>query len=96
MAPAVLESSSELISGSEFLRIATMVPEKLELVEGVIRAMPGGSNRHNTALENILVETRNLTRGKGPCRVLGSEYRLDVPVKSTCLHPDAMIACPPR
>jgi Uma2 family endonuclease len=62
-----------------------------ELVDGVVRAMTGGSIRHDTIANNLRAELREALRG-GPCRVQGPDVKV-VTGNGNVRYPDALVDC---
>jgi len=66
---------------------------KHELVDGRVRAMAGGTVRHDIIANNLRAELRTRLRG-GPSRVQGPD--LKVRAGRNARYPDAVIDCGPR
>jgi Uma2 family endonuclease len=65
---------------------------KHELVDGRVRAMTGGTVRHDLIANNLRAELRARLRG-GPCRAQGPD--LKVRAGKSARYPDAVIDCGP-
>jgi Uma2 family endonuclease len=74
----------------EFLEWERLQADRYELVDGLIRAMTGGTVDHNTIVQNLVVGLRHALRG-GPCRVFSEN--LKVIVAGTVLYPDVVVTC---
>lgn len=78
---------------SEYLAWEAAQPTRHELVDGEVRAMGGGTARHDTIANNLRGELRERLRGK-PCRPQGPD--LKVKAGENGRYPDALIDCGPR
>lgn len=77
----------------EFLEWEERQPRKYELLDGLVKMMPGGTQRHNTIAGNIYVALREKLRGK-PCRPHNSGAKFVAP-EGQSFYPDVTVDCGP-
>ena len=77
----------------EFLEWERAQPERYEYVNGVIRAMSGGTNDHGDITTNIVVLLQNALRGS-PCRAKINSPKVVTPTMSA--YPDVVVTCTPQ
>ncbi len=84
-------SVEEYLAGEEISQI------KHEFLGGMVHAMAGASNQHNTISLNILATLHANLRGK-PCRPFNSDtkIRITLPDQLRFYYPDAMVVCQPN
>lgn len=80
------------ISYADYLELEARSPEKLELFEGEIFNMAGGSPEHAFLTAAVIGVLRSRLRGK-PCSVFSSDLRLRYTGIDAASYPDAMIVC---
>jgi Uma2 family endonuclease len=70
---------------------------KHEYLGGMVHAMAGGSNRHNTIATNAVIAFGSALRGKF-CRAFNSDtkVRIEYPDHTRFYYPDAMVVCAPN
>lgn len=70
---------------------------KHEYVGGVVHAMAGATNRHNTVALNATAHLRSELRGKS-CQPFNSDtkVRIEFPSHTRFYYPDAMVVCHPN
>lgn len=85
-----------LISVDEYLAGELISPVKHEYVAGVVYAMTGARNVHNTISGNAFAALHSRLRGK-PCRPFNSDTKLRVrlPTHVRFYYPDASVVCQP-
>jgi Uma2 family endonuclease len=76
----------------EFLEWESLQEERYELVDGLVRAMAGGTADHNTIVLNLVAGLRAATRGGG-CRVFAESMK--VIVNGDVMYPDVVVTCSP-
>ena len=67
---------------AEFLDWERQQPERYEFVDGVIRMMTGGTNRHSVIKGNVFASLRTGLRG-GACRPLVDGPKITTALAST-------------
>jgi Uma2 family endonuclease len=78
----------------EYLAMAEASPEKLEYVDGFIRAMSGGTRMHSKIKVNLIRELSQRLRGRS-CQPYDRDYRISIPGRRSYLYPDASVICEP-
>lgn len=76
----------------DFLGWEELQEERYEFVQGMIRAMTGGSLDHATIIGNVAGTLRDRLRG-GPCKAYASEVK--VKAADSAMYPDVLIHCGP-
>jgi Uma2 family endonuclease len=68
-----------------------------EYLGGMVYAMAGASDAHNTIALNLAAELRNLLRG-GPCRAFIGDMKAHIVIggRDVFYYPDVMVTCDPR
>ena len=86
-----------LISVEEYLAGELVSPVKHEYLAGVVYAMAGATNVHNTIATNLIVATGSRLRGKR-CRPFNSDTKIRVrlPTHWRFYYPDASVVCRPN
>jgi Uma2 family endonuclease len=79
------------MTADEFLAMDFGSDKRLELVDGVIVAMTGGTEPHSRIAGNILSFLRQALRGSG-CRAYGSDMGIKTN-ETTTRYPDVSIHC---
>jgi Uma2 family endonuclease len=79
------------ITADEFLAMDFGSDKRLELVDGVIVAMTGGTEPHSRVAGNILYFLRQALRGSG-CRAYGSDMGIKTN-ETTTRYPDVTVFC---
>lgn len=79
------------LSFEEYLALEEKAPLKHELVDGVMYAMAGASDRHNGVVMNLAARLWQAARGKG-CRVYASDMKLKIN-DGRSYYPDVMVVC---
>lgn len=69
--------------------------ERLEYLNGEVRAMGGAQPEHNAIGANLIGELRSALRGSG-CRPMTCDQRVKVNAGSPYLYPDVSVACAPE
>jgi len=84
----------DLISEEDYLAGELVSEEKHEYVCGVVYAMAGAKNRHNSVSVNCLGALHARLRGK-PCRPFNSDtkVRIRLLTGTRYYYPDAMVVC---
>src|SRR5207253_2545258 len=87
----------KLISVEEYLEGELISPIKHEYLGGVVYAMAGARNVHNTIATNCLVTLGSQLRGK-PCQVFNSDTKVRVRLSTHTrfYYPDVMVVCQPN
>lgn len=95
---SALPSLEAYISADEYLELEEMSPFRHELIDGVMYAMSGTSDDHDTIESNLRVALKLQLRGR-VCKVSGGNIKLQVAEprdgESGFYYPDAMICCDP-
>lgn len=83
-----------LMSVEDYLASELRSEIKHEYLGGVIHAMAGATNNHNTVALNISTAFRNGLRGK-PCRPFNSDTKVRVllPTQTRFYYPDVSVIC---
>ncbi|RIH84533.1 putative restriction endonuclease [Calidithermus terrae] len=79
------------VAFNEYLALEEKAQRKHELVDGILYAMAGASERHNLVCTNVSGWFWQAARGKG-CRVYASDMKLKVDDR-TSYYPDLMVVC---
>ncbi|MCK6451911.1 MAG: Uma2 family endonuclease [Alphaproteobacteria bacterium] len=76
----------------DFLAWESQQEDRYEFVDGILRAMTGGTVDHATIIGNVFGALRERLRG-GPCRA----YTPDLKVKAgeNVMYPDVVVVCAP-
>lgn len=90
-------AKSEPISIEDYLAGEEVSDVKHEFLGGIVHAMAGATNRHNTITLNSLVSLSIQLRGK-PCQPFNGDtkIRIQFPDQTRFYYPDAMVACVPN
>lgn len=80
------------VSLDEYLASEQTALERHDYLNGQLRAMTGGSLRHNTIKDNIAWALRNQL-GSRPCLVWTSDQRVYVEATGLFTYPDVVVAC---
>ena len=82
------------LSVDQYLEFEAQSKLRHEYIDGVVYAMSGASEKHETIKVNLLAAIHGHLRG-GPCKVYGSEFkvRLQIDRKDLFYYPDVMVAC---
>jgi Uma2 family endonuclease len=83
------------MTAEEFLAWEAGETVRHEFVGGEVFAMAGGEDRHATAAGNLYIALRQHLRGT-PCRVYGSDVKLQVEPADAFFYPDLMVTCSAR
>jgi Uma2 family endonuclease len=85
------------ISIEDYLKGEQVSPIRHEYLGGVVYAMAGASNAHNTIASNFLIVIGNQLRGR-PCQVFNSDtkVRLRLATQTRFYYPDGMVVCRPN
>ncbi|MBI3203224.1 MAG: Uma2 family endonuclease [Myxococcales bacterium] len=93
MAP-VRAQREHVFSFEEYVQIASRSPNRVELWEGVILDMSGGSPRHSAICSNIVRILGNQLRGN-PCRVFEANLKVRSLRANRTTYADATVVCGP-
>jgi len=87
----------QTVSIADYLAGEETSDVKHEYLGGIVHAMAGGSNRHNTIATNAVIAFGSALRGK-PCRAFNSDtkVRIEYPDHTRFYYPDAMVVCVPN
>lgn len=80
------------MTAEEFLVWDQTQTVKREFVQGEVFAMAGGEDRNYTVAGNLYIALRQHLRGS-PCRVYGSDVKLQAEAADCFLYPDLMVTC---
>lgn len=83
------------MTAEEFLAWEAGETLRHEFFGGEVFAMAGGEDRHYTAALNLAIALRQHLRGT-PCRVYGSDVKLQVEAADAFFYPDLMVTCSAR
>lgn len=78
------------MTAEEFLAWEAGETLRHEFLGGEVFAMAGGEDRHATAAGNLYIALRQHLRGT-PCRVYGSDVKLQVEAADAFFYPDLMV-----
>jgi Uma2 family endonuclease len=81
-----------VFSFDEYVEIADRSPNRVELWEGFILDMTGGTPRHSAICSNIGGILRNQLRGK-PCRVFDANLRVRSLLANRTTYADVTVVC---
>lgn len=76
----------------EYLALEAASDTKHEYLNGVIVAMAGASLRHNLIALNVAAVLRSALE-RSPCRVLGSDQRVQIETTGAYVYPDVSVVC---
>ena len=79
-------------TAEEYLAFERDALERHEYYKGEIRAVPGGSLKHNMIEDNIRGDIGSYIRGTC-CRSLGINCRIHIPQNTLYTYPDILIVC---
>lgn len=88
------EAALERMTYAEYRALEAATGQKHELVDGHAVGVTGGSHSHAVVIGNAYFVLRQGLAGR-PCRVLGSEARLRIPLTRNARYPDAQVICGP-
>lgn len=77
---------------AEYLEWEQQQELRHEYIGGEIVAMTGASMAHNTIAVNLSAELRMALRG-GPCRVFGSDMKIQITPSGPFFYPDISVTC---
>jgi Uma2 family endonuclease len=82
------------LSVDQYLEFEAQSEHRHEYIDGVVYAMSGASEKHETIKVNLLAAIHGHLRG-GPCKAFGSDFkvRLQIDRKDLFYYPDVMVAC---
>jgi Uma2 family endonuclease len=80
----------------EFLDFEETTPERHELFRGRIYAMAGGTANHDDIQISLIHACVRELRGRGLCRFVGENRKVQVKENGSGYRPDGAIACPPN
>jgi Uma2 family endonuclease len=92
--PAVAE---RMYTEEEYLRLEDKSEERHEYVDGVLRAMAGGTKTHNELINNFVLKLVLLARTKR-CGLYTENVRVKLPLgsKKYYYYPDVVLTCFPN
>ncbi len=76
----------------EYLEMEKASTVKHEYFQGEVFAMSGAGDNHNEIFSNVFTELGNKLKGK-PCRLYGSDKRMNIPENTLFTYPDISIYC---
>ncbi len=82
-------------SEDDYIAAENAAKDKHEFVNGVIYAMAGATERHNTIALNLAAACHRARQGSG-CRPFMGDMRLRLEGGHTYYYPDVMLVCDPR
>lgn len=87
----------DLVPVEEYLAGELESQTKHEYLGGVVYAMAGATNAHNTVALNVLTFLRSVLRGK-KCRPFNSDtkVRIRLATQTRFYYPDGMVVCDPN
>ena len=85
---------NQKLTVAQFLKVWEGSEDKVELIDGEVWLMAGGSQRHNDIAVNIVGVLLAKLRGTG-CRPYSSDMGLRIDFQNL-RYPDVMVACDPR
>jgi Uma2 family endonuclease len=84
--------STRRVTAAEYLAFEREAEGRHELVDGQIVEMQGGSIRHATICDNLLVQAKDKLRGS-PCRAFSASLRIKIEATGNYTYPDLSIVC---
>src|SRR6266446_5366653 len=90
-------AASHHISAEEYLAGEELAPQKHEYLAGIVYAMAGATNAHNTIAVNLLVALGSQLRGH-TCRPFNSDTKVRIRLadQTRFYYPDAQVVCHPN
>lgn len=85
----------DFLTPESYLELEENSPVKHEYIDGVVEAMAGTTDSHNTIALNLATLIRNHLRGK-ECRVYFADLKIRVEEKNCFYYPDLFVTCDPR
>jgi Uma2 family endonuclease len=87
----------DFLSIEDYLAGEEVSEVKHEYLGGVVHAMAGGTNRHNTIAGNVFALLHSSLQGK-PCRPFNSDTKVRIRYRdhTRFYYPDAMVVCRPN
>ncbi len=84
----------EYVSIEDYLSTQEQAPTKSEYIDGWVRAMTGGSVRHNRVKSNCMIHLGGLLKGK-PCRPYDSDMKVRIKnrIGYRFYYPDLQVVC---
>jgi Uma2 family endonuclease len=80
------------VTPEEYLAIERKADSKSEYVDGVVYAMAGATERHNTLVANLIMSIGIQLRGR-PCKVYPSDLKVRIPNSTRFFCPDGSVVC---
>ena len=81
-----------LVTEAEYLLLAEASDERLEYVDGLVRAMAGGSVEHGAVIYNVTQALGPLAKRR-KCRGFNSDVRVKIREDGRYVYPDLSFAC---
>jgi Uma2 family endonuclease len=78
------------ISVEEYLELERSSNVRHEYLDGELREMPGGNNKHSLLKVNVVTALRVELRGK-PCTLYNSDLKIKLPKPKLYTYPDASV-----
>lgn len=89
----IAQISNTHMTPEEYLAFEEKSPIKHEYVDGVVYAMSGSTDEHNTIALNAAFALKSHTRGSG-CNVYVSDVKAQPPIRNY-YYPDVFVTCDP-
>ena len=83
------------ISAEQYLEDEERADVRHEYLGGLVYAMAGASDEHNTIAGNMFARLKGHLRG-GPCRVYISDMKARVEAADVFYYPDILVTCDPN
>jgi Uma2 family endonuclease len=80
------------VTPEEYLAIERKAETKSEYVDGIVYAMAGATERHNTLVANLIMSIGIQLRGR-PCKVYPSDLKVRIPNSTRFFYPDVSVVC---
>jgi len=85
-------AESFYLTHEDYFALEAAEDARYEYLAGEVFAMAGGSERHALISSNLLVGLSNALRDR-PCRVYGSDMKLNIAEFDQFCYPDVMVLC---
>jgi Uma2 family endonuclease len=84
----------EPVSFERYLELEQQVEGKLELFQGKVKVMPGGTAIHNELCANIIFAIKKaLNNSEEVFKLYSSDMRIHIPEFEAFVYPDAVVVC---
>ena len=92
--PSIIPFGPEPVSLTQYLELEEQFEGKLELYQGTIKVMPGGTAIHNELCANIIFALKKaIMKLKTTYKLYNSDMRIHIPEFEAYVYPDAVVIC---